>query len=41
MTQDNRITSGGQIDRTKTLRFTFDGHHLPPLTRRRTSATVV
>ncbi|MBU9699195.1 sarcosine oxidase subunit alpha family protein [Rhodobacteraceae bacterium HSP-20] len=25
MTQDNRI-KGGQIDRTKTLRFTFDGH---------------
>ena len=25
MTQENRI-KGGQIDRTKTLRFTFDGH---------------
>jgi hypothetical protein len=25
MTQDNRI-KGGQIDRSRTLRFTFDGH---------------
>ena len=25
MTQDNRI-KGGQIDRSRTFRFTFDGH---------------
>ena len=34
--QDNRLPQGGRIDRTKPLRFTFDGkvYKIPPTTIR-------